>query len=100
MRTFGENLKALMERDRVSATELAKAISEPVKTVQEWIGSSGRTPRSLEVIPRLAAFFRVSTHFILAGEEDPRSLISDLLEKTELHTGLYEITIKKVKEKR
>ena len=99
MKTFGENLKALMERDRVSVAEIAKAIGEPVKTVQEWIGLSGRTPRSLDVIPRLAAFFKVSTHFILSGDEDPRSIISDILEKTEIHTGLYEITIRKVKQK-
>ena len=95
MKTFGENLKDLMKRDRVSVAELGKAVGEPTKTIQEWVGR-GRTPRSLDAIPKLAAFFNVSTHFLLCGEEDPRSGIGQLLDKTELHTGLYEISIKKV----
>jgi len=99
MKTFGENLKEMMTKKRVGVTELAKAINEPVKTVQEWVGSGARTPRKLEKIKKVAEFFNVSTHFLLYGEEDPRSGIGILLEKTEIHTGLYEIVIRKVKEK-
>lgn len=99
MGSFGQNLKALMARDRVNASTVAKAIGEPAKTVQEWIGAPARTPRSLEVIPKLASYFKVSTHFILTGEEDPRDSLGVFLEKTEIHSGLYEISIKKVQSK-
>lgn len=84
-----------MTLHRISVADLSKATGEPAKTIQEWIGK-GRTPRSLDAIPKIAALFKVSTHRVLFGEEDPRLSIGELLEKSELHTGLYEITIKKV----
>ena len=94
---FGTTLKQLMNERNLSAAQVAKGINCPAKTVQEWLGPNGRVPRDLEVLKRLAEFFKCSTHFILFGEEDPRSVISEILDKTEIHTGLYEITIKKVK---
>jgi transcriptional regulator with XRE-family HTH domain len=99
MKTFGENLQDLMKKQRLSVQDLARDLGVPDKTVREWVGSGGRTPRNLESIKKLADYFKISTHFILFGEEDPKSSISSILEKTELHSGLYEITIKKVNPK-
>jgi transcriptional regulator with XRE-family HTH domain len=99
MKTFGEVLRELMLRDRVSVAEIARAIGEPAKTVQEWVGPRGRTPRDLSKLPKLAEFFHVSVHHLLTGQEDPRSGLEGLLDKTEIHSGMYEITIKKVKPK-
>ena len=96
-KTFGEVLKQLMSERNLSVSQLAKAINCPSKTVQEWLGPHGRIPRDLDVLKRLAQHFHCSTHALLFGEEDPRGLIGEILEKTEIHTGLYEITIKKVK---
>lgn len=96
-KTFGEVLKQLMSERNLSVSHLAKAINCPPKTVQEWLGPHGRIPRDLDVLKRLAQFFNCSTHSLLFGEEDPRGILGDILEKTEIHTGLYEITIKKVK---
>jgi transcriptional regulator with XRE-family HTH domain len=98
MKSFGQNLKELMERDRVSVAHVAKAIGEPTKTVQEWTGPHGRSPRSLDVLPKLAAFFKVSITRLVSGEEEMHSALHSMLERTEIHTGLYEISIKKVKE--
>lgn len=97
MKPFGQNLKELMERDRVSVAQVAKAVGEPTKTVQEWVGAHGRSPRSLDVLPKLAAFFKVSIARLVSGDEEAHSSIQSILEKTEIHTGLYEISIKKVK---
>jgi transcriptional regulator with XRE-family HTH domain len=96
MKDFSTNLKRLMNEKRITGRALAKAIDVPFKTLQEWI-SAGRMPRQPEAIKKLAEYFDVSTHFLLFGEEDPHSLIGNILEKTEIHTGLYEISIKKVK---
>ncbi|MEN0059634.1 MAG: helix-turn-helix transcriptional regulator [Bdellovibrio sp.] len=96
-KSFGEVLKQLMSERNLSVSQLAKAINCPSKTVQEWLGPHGRVPRDLEVLKRLAQHFNCSTHSLLFGEEDPRGILGDILEKTEIHTGLYEITIKKVK---
>jgi transcriptional regulator with XRE-family HTH domain len=95
--SFGENLENLMADKNVSISKLAKDIDVSAKTVQEWVGKTGRVPRNLDSIKKLSEYFDVSVHFLLFGEEDNRNIINDILEKTEIHTGLYEITIKKVK---
>jgi transcriptional regulator with XRE-family HTH domain len=100
MKPFGENLKELMAQRRVSVREVAKAVNVPLKTVQEWTGSGARTPRNLSAIRDLASFFECSIHFLLYGEEDPKDSLAVLLNKTEIHTGLYEISIKKVSTKK
>lgn len=96
-KNFGSQLKLLIQQRNLSASGLAQEIGVSPKTVLEWLGGNGRMPRSAEHIKAMAKFFGVSTHTLLFGEEDPRSLIGEILEKSEIHTGLYEITIKKVK---
>lgn len=96
MKTFGQNLSELITQRRVKLKELAAALGIPLKTIHEWTGARGRMPRSPEHIRKLAAYFGVSTHFLLFGEEDPRNLVQNLLEKTEIHTGTYEITVKRI----
>ena len=93
---FGLTLEKLMTGRGFTVTQLARKISEPVKSVHEWVGENGRIPRNPAVLRKLAELFNVSVHFLLFGEEDARNTIASLLEKTEIHTGLYEISIKKV----
>lgn len=97
--SFGEILEELMASKRVSISMLAKELAVPAKTIQEWVGTGGRIPRNLDSIKKLSEYFDVSVHYLLFGEEDARNIINDILEKTEIHTGMYEITIKKVKQK-
>jgi len=94
---FGGILEKLMQGKPISARALAKKLNIPYKTVQEWIGSNSRMPRDPEVLKKLSDYFGCSVYFLLFGEEDPKSFIGEMLEKTEIHTGLYEISIKKVK---
>jgi len=96
-KTFGENLKLLMQQKNLSASRLAKEIGVSPKTVLEWIGKGGRMPRSAEHILALAKYLSISTHQLLFGEEDPHSILNEILDKTEIHTGTYELTIKKVR---
>lgn len=98
-KSFGENLKELMVSRRITQRELSEALDVPVKTVQEWVGSGARTPRNLDSLKKLANYFGCSLHFLLYGEEDPRSSLGAILDKSEIHSGLYEITIKKVVKK-
>jgi hypothetical protein len=78
--------------------ELAEAIGQPQKSVQEWV-TNDRLPRDLSVVKKMAEALRCSTHRVLFGEDDAASLLTSVFEKTEIHTGLYEITIKKVNPK-
>lgn len=97
--SFGENLKSLMKTHNLSARELAKRIGVPAKTLAEWLDPGYRMPRNPEHLKKLSKLFDCSVHQLLFGEEDPKSIIGAVLEKSEIHTGLYEISIRKVKAK-
>ena len=89
-----------MKQRPISTRSLAKKLNIPYKTVQEWIGADARMPRDPSILKKLSGFFDCSIHFLLFGEEDPKSFIGEILEKTEIHTGLYEISIRKIKTKK
>lgn len=72
--SFGKNLTALMRSKNLSGRKLAEDLSVPYRTVQEWIGPGTRMPRDADIIRRLAAYFKCSTHFLLFGEEDLEAL--------------------------
>lgn len=95
-RNFGDILQSLMEERKISGRSLAKELGVPYKTLQEWLGPGARMPRDPEVLKKVSDYFKVSVHFLLFGKEDERSLIGEILDKTEIHTGLYEITVKRV----
>lgn len=95
-KSFGENLKLLMQQKNLSASRMAKDIGVSAKTILEWTGKGGRMPRDPNHIKSLCDYFQVSTHQLLFGEDDPRSSIEAILDKTEVHTGTYELTIKRV----
>ena len=88
-----------MKEKNLSASKLATALGIPSSTIGDWL--SGRVPRNLDQIRQVADFFKVSTHELLFNEPDPRSLISEILEGgTEIHSGIYEIIVKKISTKK
>ena len=93
---FGENLEKLLEQSGVSITQLAKGIGVGKSTVQEWVGKGGRFPSSPKHIKSIAQFFGTTVHELMFGTADQNSLIGQILNKTLIHTGLYEISISKV----
>ena len=96
MKNFDENLKELMKQRGLNARQLSASLGVPAKTCQEWL--RGRMPRDVQVIKRLSDHFGVSVHYILYGTEQDGATfdLASFLEKTTIHTGLYEITVKKV----
>ena len=94
---FGTTLNELMQNRKLSSRALAELLGVPYRTVQEWIGPGNRIPRDPGVLKKLAEHFQCSVHYLLFGVEDPNSILSEILDKSEIHTGLYEITIKRVK---
>ena len=95
---FGERLERLCKERGIAVNELARRISISSKTVHEWVGTSGRLPRNPQHLKALSQFFGVSLDFLLFGEENHINL-ENLISKTELHTGLYEISIRRVSQK-
>lgn len=96
---FGKRLEVLCKEKGISVIELSRRISVSSKTLYEWLGASGRLPRDPEHLRALSEFFSVSIEFLLFGEES-RITIDSLISKTEIHTGLYEITIKRATPKK
>jgi transcriptional regulator with XRE-family HTH domain len=83
-----------MRQKGKTSAELSRAIEVPVKTIGDWL--TGRVPRDLDGVRRAALYFGVPVHYLLFGEEDAKNAVADFLEKSEIHTGIYEISIKKV----
>jgi hypothetical protein len=97
---FGESLEKLISENDISAKELSVAIGIPYKTILEYIGKDGRVPSKIEVFKKLADHFEVPLHDLMFGEPDPASFVGQILKKTVIHTGIYEVTVKKVEEKK
>jgi transcriptional regulator with XRE-family HTH domain len=94
--SFGKILERLLKQNNLSGRQFAKEIGVNNKTVMSWLGANGSFPSDPNVIKKVAVRLNISVHELLYGEPDPKSLLGELLNKTEVHTGLYEITIKKV----
>ena len=93
---FGENLEQLILKKYKSIAAFAKEAAINKKTIEGWIGKGARFPSKPEYIKKMANALETSVHELLYGVVDNRDPFSSILEKTEIHTGLYEISIKKV----
>lgn len=97
MKKFGITLEDLIKSKNLSTRQFAKEIGEKSSTVSEWCGPGGRFPSNPEILRKISNYFNISIHELLYGEPDPtQNTLSNLLEKSQIFTGLYEITIKKV----
>ncbi len=97
--SFGERLEQLCKSKGTTAAELARRISVSKTTVHDWIGRSGRMPRDPEHLKKLCDFFNVSSAYLLWGEEEKTISLDELISKTDIHTGMYQITIQKIDQK-
>ena len=98
---FGTILEQLIKARKISVRQFAKEIGQKPSSVNEWTGKNARFPTSPAILKDIANYFSISVHELLYGEPDKNTFpISELLQKTEIHTGLYEITIKKVDQKK
>lgn len=93
---FGTQLEKLCRERGISINELARRLSISSKTVHEWVGKSSRLPRNPEHLKKLSEFFSVSLEYLLFGKECDRIFSDSFSMRSDIHTGLYEITIKKV----
>ncbi|MBS1986067.1 MAG: helix-turn-helix transcriptional regulator [Bdellovibrionales bacterium] len=91
---FSKILRELLQNRGMSTARLAKAVGISPKTVSDWM--TGRVPRDLAAVRRCANHLNVSVHYLLYGEEDSQGP-STVSGHGEIHPGLYEITVKKVR---
>jgi transcriptional regulator with XRE-family HTH domain len=95
-KSFDINLRELAAERNLSARQVASSLGLPQKTVSEWFNGS-RIPRDLRYFKILADYFGVSVHRIMYGSEDERSLVTEPIEKWDVFSGIFEISVKRVK---
>lgn len=93
---FGMNLENLILKQYRSIAEFARQIGKNRKTVGEWLGKGGSFPSKPEDIKAISLALGISVHELMFGTLDQNEPLGSFLEKTEIHTGMYEITVKKV----
>lgn len=93
---FGRNLENLILKRYSSISSFAKEVSISPKTLQEWCGPGARFPSRPSYLQAMAKCLGVSLNELMFGTANKEEMLSAILEKAEIHSGLYEITIKKV----
>ena len=69
MDIFKERILPLFQSTELRAAELERQIGIKPKKINDW--SSGRTKSYEKYIPQIAAYFHVSTDYLLGKTDDP-----------------------------
>jgi transcriptional regulator with XRE-family HTH domain len=85
-------LRDLINEWDITVASLARKTGVPKTNINSWL--QGSSP-NLEQLYKVAQFFNVTLDYMATGEEvdDP---VAQFMDKFDVHTGMYEITVKKV----
>lgn len=95
---LGPTLNRLMHEQRVSLKELSITSGVPQSTLSYM--RRNRQPRDISTAMAVARALGVSLYYLLYGHEDPAArgaFLTDLA--SELFSGAFEITVKKIRRK-
>lgn len=87
--------KILNERDELSVSGLARKSGVPKANIQSWL--TGSSP-NIEQLDKVARTLGVSFEYLAFGRSEHEKAES-LLDKVLVHTGTYEISVRKVVKK-
>ncbi|MDD4976367.1 MAG: helix-turn-helix transcriptional regulator [Bacteriovorax sp.] len=90
-----KNLLKLMEEKNLSIAQIAKGSGVPKSNITKWM--NGANP-NLSQLAKVAEYFQLSVDEI-AFDKKKDTEIENLFQKLEIHSGLYEVIIKKVSKK-
>lgn len=92
-----KNLKNLLEKRGMTASQLSRATKVPNSTIQNWL--TGLEPRNLIQLKKVAEYFDVSVDLLIYGnkkiKEREQSAISEYAD--EINAGVFEVILRKVK---
>ncbi|NOT78279.1 MAG: helix-turn-helix transcriptional regulator [Bacteriovoracaceae bacterium] len=92
-----KNLKNLLEKRGMTASQLSRATKVPNSTIQNWL--TGLEPRNLLQLKKVADYFDVTVDLLLYGnkkdKERDRSAISEYAD--EINAGTFEVVLRRVK---
>ena len=85
-------LKQLLTKRGITVASLARKTGVPKTNIQGWL--EGSSP-NIEQLDKVAQFLDVEIEYLAFGRERKDSL-EQLMEKVHIHTGTYEVTVKKI----
>jgi transcriptional regulator with XRE-family HTH domain len=91
-----KNLLRLMKEKNISISQLAIEASVPKSNLTKWINNNANP--NLEQLSRVAEYFDLTVDEI-AFDKKTDTDIENLFQKLKIHSGLYEVIIKKVTKK-
>ncbi len=89
-----KQLKALLSKNGITIAQLARETHVPAKTIYGWI--SGNNPKDFNQVKKIARYFKVTLDSLVFGEIDSREIE---LYFPEINAGVYEVVLRKVKDK-
>lgn len=78
MDIFSERIKPLFDKSGKSDAELEREIGIPPKKINQW--TTGYTKSWQKYIPQIAAYFNVSTDYLLGNTDDPTPTVANAAE--------------------
>ncbi len=91
-----KNLQRLMKDKNISISQLATEANVPKSNITKWINNDANP--NLGQLAKVADYFQTSIDELVFDKTQDHD-IEDLFNKLEIHTGLYEVIIKKVSKK-
>lgn len=95
---LGPTLNRLMSEQRITLKELSFSAGVPQSTIAHM--RNNRQPRDISTVMAVAQALEVSLFYLLYGQQEPTrkgDLVTDFA--SELFSGVFEITVKKIKRK-
>ena len=90
-----KNLKKILKERNLNASSVSSVTDVPRSNIERWL--SGGNP-DLNQLLIVAKFLGLSIDELITGKR-PGNSFDDLIEKFEVHSGMYEISVKKINKK-
>ncbi len=91
---LAKNLKIILEERKISVAVLARESGCSKTNIHGWL--AGSNPQMSQLL-KVAQYLGVTVDFLLTGvKHDKEEDLSALLKSVEIHSGIYQVIIKKL----
>lgn len=88
-------LKELLNQRDISVAQLSRATRLPRQTLDNWF--SGKEPRSLKQVKKVAEYFGVPMDFLCFGERSKEKSIREY--EDEINAAVFEVVLRRIKKR-
>lgn len=91
---IGTMLRSILRERDLTLKEVSQKCGVSISTLHEW--ENNRAPKNPIQVAKVAQCLGISLHYLLFGFKDPEEALERII-KNEVFSGVYEISLKKVK---